>query len=110
MIRQAMLALGAAALLVPAAANAQELKSFQTPSHNIFCIASAADPSSNTPAYIRCDLQAQTSKRPPRPKGCVDLDWGDSYTVELTGPGYLTCHGDTTADASDAVLGYGQAW
>ncbi len=105
--RTALVGLAAAALLTAAAARAQDLQSFQTPSHNIFCIANPAD--AGDPASIRCDIQQQTSKRPAPPPHC-DLDWGDSYFVNATGPGGLTCHGDTTANPSDPVLAYGIPW
>src|SRR5262249_61184902 len=71
--------------------------------------AGSADRDTSQPAFLRCDIREQTSKRPPRPKDC-DLDWGDSYSVGVTGSGYLTCHGDTTADTSDPVLAYGKTW
>ena len=89
----------AAMLLLPVVASAQE--AFQLPSGNIHCALFEGT--------LRCDVLNFTYARPPRPRGC-EQDWGGA--VELGGKGapVLLCHGDTVADPSNPVLGYGRAW
>ena len=94
-----MIRWAAALALFPVLASAQE--SFQLPSGNIHCALFEGT--------LRCDVLNFTYARPPRPRGC-EQDWGGA--VELGGKGapVLLCHGDTVADPSNPVLGYGRAW
>jgi hypothetical protein len=93
----------ATALLTPATAvsSLERIVSVQSPSHNIACIlASRTD--------ARCDIKAHTW-HVGRPKGCVDLNYGDSLSVNTRGRVYVTCHGDTTFDPKAKVLAYGRS-
>ncbi|HXQ09613.1 MAG TPA: DUF6636 domain-containing protein [Caulobacteraceae bacterium] len=94
------------ALTAASQASAQGFETIQTPSHNIFCMASPA--ASGQPSDVRCDLQAMTN-RPPPPGDCP-LSYGDSYYVDATGRGGLVCHGDTVRAPDATVLAYGQTW
>ena len=96
-------------LAAPAMASAQPLLGAQTPSHNIFCLASPPGFTPGEPASVRCDIQKATSKPPPAPKSCP-LSWGDSFILYPTGAGRLLCHGDTTANPEDKVIAYGTQW
>ncbi len=93
--------LGGAVLAAPPAALAQDSQGFRTPSGNINCMADAGE--------LRCDLRQRSNRQPPRPRSC-DLEWGDAFAVSPTGRGHLICHGDTVADPSNPVLGYGRVW
>jgi hypothetical protein len=89
----------AALVMLPVLASAQE--AFQLPSGNIHCMAFEGT--------VRCDVLQSTYRRPPRPRDC-DLDYGDSVELGPRGPARYVCHGDTVADPSSPVLGYGRAW
>jgi hypothetical protein len=89
------------------AAKSDTLISFRTPSGNIGCIFSSGGES---PPYLRCDIRSRLVPRPRRPRGCVDLDWGDSYEMNATGKVRITCHGDTAILPSARKLGYGKRW
>jgi hypothetical protein len=78
----------------------ERIVSFLSPSRNIACILA-----SQTSA--RCDIKAHTW-RVGKPKGCIDLNYGDSLSVGLHGRGFVTCHGDTTFDRY-RVLAYGHS-
>ena len=97
-----VVALGAFA--APAAADYQ----FRTPSGNIGCYFAKASAGSST--YLRCDIRSGLRPKPPRPRGCVDLDLGDSYEMGVTGRVLVTCHGDTAIDPTARVLRYGSTW
>jgi hypothetical protein len=86
---------------------ARDLPSIQTPSHNIFCLATSAG--DGLPTELRCDVQQMTN-RPPRPPADCPLNWGDSFYVDLTGPGGLMCHGDTVRNPATPVIAYGASW
>jgi hypothetical protein len=109
MLRTAAFALTlAGAALLAAAAGAQDLIGAQTPSHNIFCLASP--PGEGQPApQIRCDIQQKSTRSPPAPRNCP-LSWGDAFGLNPTGPGFLVCHGDTVANTDDPVIAYGTQW
>lgn len=102
-----VMAFGALAVAASSAA-AQDFQSAQTPSRNIACMAMPPEADQPRP-QLRCDVRQMTSRRPPRPRGC-DLDWGDAFVLDPTGPGRLTCHGDTVADPSAWVIPYGRQW
>ena len=89
-------------------AEAQDLPGIQTPSHNIFCMASAAMEGQPTPE-LRCDIRQMTTRAPPPPANCPE-SWGDAFFIDPIGPGKLMCHGDTVANPSDPVLAYGRTW
>lgn len=106
---RSLVAVAAFAALAFAAggAGAQDMDSIQTPSHNIFCLATPAG--DGQPAELRCDVQQMTN-RPPRPPKDCPLNWGDSFYVDLTGPGDLMCHGDTVKNPEAPVIVYGDTW
>lgn len=91
-----------------ASAAAQDLPGIQTPSHNIFCMATPAMEGQPTPE-LRCDIRQTINRLPPPPANCP-LSWGDAFSINSTGPGQLTCHGDTVANPADPVLAYGATW
>jgi hypothetical protein len=84
-----------------AAIIASSLVFFQTPSHNIGCVADAKS--------IRCDTRYATKYSQPRykPKGC-DLDWGP-LGMAPSGRPHVLCVGDTALDPKATVLKYGQS-
>ena len=79
---------------------------FLTPSGNIGCSYENGLES----ASLRCDIASGLKPRPARPKGCVHLDWGDSYTMNDSGRVTLTCHGDTAIIKGSKVIAYGKTW
>ena len=79
---------------------------FRTPSGNIGCVFT----NDFGPTYLRCDIRSRLKPTPPKPKNCVDLEWGDSYELQLTGRAAITCHGDTAIDPRAPVLRYGKTW
>jgi len=79
---------------------------FLTPSGNIGCGYS----SGMGPRSLRCDIASGLKPRPARPKGCVHLNWGDSYTIEDHGRATVTCHGDTVIIKGSKVIAYGRTW
>lgn len=79
---------------------------FRTPSGNIGCVYS----SGMGPRSLRCDIRSGLKPKPHRPKDCVHLDWGDSYTMSAHGRAILTCHGDTAIDPHAGVIPYGTTW
>jgi hypothetical protein len=90
----------------PGAAGATVI-SFRTPSGNIGCV--YASGLGGGPS-LRCDIRSGLKPKPPRPRGCVDLDWGDSYELSRTGRAVVTCHGDTAILQNARVLRYGTTW
>jgi hypothetical protein len=86
---------------------AQDLPGIQTPSHNIFCMASPA--MQDQPAEMRCDIRQMSNRPLPTPASCPE-SWGDAFFVDQAGPGKLMCHGDTVANPSYPVLDYGRTW
>jgi hypothetical protein len=96
------------ALLLPtmvAAARAQNGSTgFQTPSKNIACQFFAIDGRGS----LRCDI-GETTTRPPRPADCP-LDWGHAFEMYVKGNASLVCAGDTVADPTLPMLGYGEVW
>ena len=100
-----VLVLAAASAYVTPVARAVVLQ-FRTPSGNIGCVY-ATDYGHR--ASLRCDIRSGLKPMPRRPKNC-DLDWGDSYEMGVTGPVYVTCHGDTAIDPRSRVLRYGTTW
>ena len=79
---------------------------FLTPSGNIGCSYANGLESAN----LRCDIASGLKPRPARPKGCVHLGWGDSYTMNDSGRVMLTCHGDTVIIKGSKVIAYGKSW
>ena len=77
---------------------------FRTPSGNIGCVYSTG------PTYLRCDIRSRLKPKPSRPKGCVDLEWGDSLSLARTGRAGIVCHGDTAILPGSKILGYGKTW
>jgi hypothetical protein len=88
-------------MVAVAAVIASSLVFFQTPSHNIGCVADAKS--------IRCDTRFVTKYSQPRykPKGC-DVDWGP-LGMGPTGRPHVLCVGDTALDPKATVLKYGQS-
>ena len=103
--------IGAAVMACGAVAGSAHAKgavfvSFLTPSGNIGCGYS----SGMGPRSLRCDIRSGLKPKPPRPKGCVNLNWGDSYTMNVRGRAIVTCHGDTAIIPGSKVIAYGTAW
>lgn len=88
----------AALLALLAAPAAAQDASFQAPSGNIHCLFLGAE--------VRCDVLEADGPPPPAPAWC-DLAFGHAYAVGATGPGAALCAGDTVANPSAPVLGYG---
>ncbi|RZS79977.1 hypothetical protein EV189_3456 [Motilibacter rhizosphaerae] len=96
-----LLAAGVTGAAAPATARAATVpRSFQTPSHNIYCVA-AHDRSWG----LRCDILA-VAHEPARPRSC-DLDYGHAYLLATRGRGVRGCAGDTVADPAMPVAAYG---
>lgn len=95
-----------AALAGSAHANGPTFVTFLTPSGNIGCGYS----SGMGPRSLRCDIATGLKPRPKRPKGCVNLNWGDSYTMNVHGRVIVTCHGDTAIIKGSKVIAYGKTW
>lgn len=84
-------------------AGAQDYVAFHSPSGNIHCAIVGGD----FPG-ARCDMTELTPSFAQRPADC-ELDWGSSFAVDPESrEGYLACVGDTVADPSGFVLGYGE--
>jgi hypothetical protein len=81
---------------------AEQKTGFKTPSGNIYCLVEEND-------NLRCELSQNTAKLPPKPKDC-DLDWGNSFVMDLKGKASRLCHGDTIANSNYPVLAYGKTW
>jgi hypothetical protein len=99
------------AILVAASTGAAQAKgpvfvTFLTRSGNIGCGYS----SGMGPRSLRCDIASGLKPRPARPKGCVHLNWGDSYTMNARGRVAITCHGDTAIIKGSTVIAYGETW
>ena len=101
-------ALAALACLAASGAGAEDVRSAQTPSRNIACMATPPGPDMPH-SQLRCDIRETSARRPPSPPDC-DLDWGDAFELDPTGRGRLVCHGDTVADPAAPVIGYGTQW
>lgn len=101
------IAAAAGALAGPASAGIPKdtLVQFRSPSGKIGCGADNFDGRFG----LRCDVQSPTFRKPARPRGCVDLEWGDSLSMSARGRPVWTCHGDTTLGAG-RVLRYGRTW
>ena len=97
----------AAAAVVPAS-SASTIPGFRTPSGNIGCYYATAQ--TGVAAHLRCDIRTGLKPKPPRPKGCVELEWGDSFEMAAKGRVVVTCHGDTVIDPKAGVLRYGKTW
>ncbi|MGZ4359440.1 MAG: DUF6636 domain-containing protein [Gaiellaceae bacterium] len=79
---------------------------FRMPSRNIYCGYSAF---SDSPAYLRCEIQSGIRPMPARKKNpeCV---WGRAVGMRKLGmPSYL-CISDTVFDQAAPTLGYGSTW
>jgi hypothetical protein len=100
-----LVALVTAALALPAAAGADQLLFFKTPSRNVACLKGTAQ----NRAYLRCDILSGLRPRPSRPRGCM-LDWGFGYSMSATGRALVTCAGDSTNDPSARIIPYGATW
>jgi hypothetical protein len=86
-----------AVLATPAAA--QDYTSFQAPSGNIHCLIDGYG--------ARCDILEANYSFTKRPADC-DLDYGGAFYIEPRGrKGGVACVGDTVANSSSPVLGYG---
>jgi hypothetical protein len=98
--------LACSALVGSATAKGPTFVTFLTPSGNIGCGYS----SGTGPRSLRCDIASGLKPKPPRPKGCAHLDWGDSYTMNARGRAVVTCHGDTAIIKGSKVIAYGKTW
>ena len=79
----------------------QSIEGFQLPSKNIACMV--------FDKVLRCDVNNNLAKLPPRPKSC-DLDWGYAFAIGQNSKPQLLCAGDTTMDSQLPVLAYGKTW
>lgn len=95
-----------AALAGTAHAHGPTFVTFLTPSGNIGCGYS----SGMGPRSLRCDIASGLKPRPARPKDCLHLNWGDSYTMNPHGGVTITCHGDTAIINGSKVIAYGKTW
>ena len=100
-----LVAVVTAALAFPAAAGADELLFFKTPSRNVACLKATVQ---NRP-YLRCDILSGLRPLPARPRGC-NLDWGFGYTLNRTGRAVVTCAGDSTNEPGARIIPYGATW
>jgi len=112
MRRGALLAVLAsvAVLVLPAPASSRSgfvLVSFRTPSGNIYCLYSSADPPS--PAFLRCDIRSHLKPAPP-PRHCVEGVYGESVGMTKTGAAHVLCISDSTYNPKARVLAYGTSW
>ncbi|MEN3266068.1 serine/threonine-protein kinase [Pseudonocardia sp.] len=73
---------------------------FATPSGNIACRMSTGE--------VRCDVVQRTWQLPPTPTDCSQA-YGTGAVLVGSGPGQLSCVGDTVAASSLPVLAYGKA-
>jgi hypothetical protein len=109
-VKRAFLTAAAIGLCAAAAGSAQakapSFITFLTPSGNIGCGYS----SGSGPRSLRCDIASGLKPKPSRPKGCVHLNWGDSYTMNAHGRAIVTCHGDTVIIKGSKVIPYGKTW
>ncbi len=87
----------------PAPVAAQDLMQFRAPSGNIHCLLFAGD---GDWWGARCDILEASLSYPFPPADC-DLDWGHAFEVPSQGMAGPVCAGDTVADPSSFVLGYG---
>lgn len=83
-----------------------QLTLFQTPSGNIACLISDANPYEE--ASVRCDVHINSWTPPPRPVDCEE-EYGQSVVVGTTQAPHFACVGDTVYDPSARVLRYGQS-
>jgi hypothetical protein len=100
-----LVALVTAALAFPAAAGADELLFFKTPSRNVACLKGTV----HQRAYLRCDILSGLRPRPARPRGC-NLDWGFGYSLNATGRAFVTCAADSTNEPGARIIPYGATW
>lgn len=75
------------------------ITAFVTPTSNIGCVLSAGT--------ARCDIGDRTWRPPPKPATC-NLDWGNGLVLAASGPGEVSCAGDTVLGATTVVLAYGR--
>ena len=100
-MRFVLVATVAAVALALAGAAQARIEFFRMPSGNIACVYSSED------AYLRCDIRSGLKPKPPRPRGCVDLEWGDSLSLGRRGRASVVCHGDTVFGSGGRILRYG---
>jgi hypothetical protein len=97
---------------------AEQASSFRTPSDNIHCLFSLDnipdDPddaeSVAEPDSVDCEISEMTNKSPlpPKPADC-DLDYGDRFSLAVTGKAGVICAGDTIRNSEAPVLAYGES-
>lgn len=95
------LLLAVVALSMPIAARADTFVNFQTPSHNIGCIADDSQ--------LRCDIRSGLNNPhlPPRGNCPTEVDFGQGLWIAPTGPAHIVCAGDTALDPDARVIPYG---
>jgi hypothetical protein len=103
-----LLLLGAALVIVPAAAAKEVFVTFQTPSHNIGCVY-VHPGTAGQRRYLRCNINSGLQPRPPKPKGCT-LDWGGGLEMGARTKPLVSCAGDTVYNPKARVLAYGHRW
>jgi hypothetical protein len=92
------------ATLASAGARTSSIVYFRTPSGNIGCLAGTG------PTYLRCDIKSGLKPRPPQPRDCRHLAFGDSVGMSATSRPIFICHGDTVFVPNAKVLAYGTAY
>ncbi len=109
-MRSVAVLVAAAALAAPAlgaSGRTTTYISFRTPSKNIYCAYTSADPPS--PAYLRCDIRSHLHPAP-APRKCVEGVYGESVGMTKTGAARVLCISDTTYNPKARVLAYGTSW
>ena len=96
-------ALALAAILPGSALALKDLRTFQSPSHNIGCAMVKGELGHG----VRCDARHHSWQAPPKPHSC-DLDWGSGLVVGRHGEARYVCAGDTVL-GQGPVLDYGKA-
>lgn len=98
----------AAAIAVPATAQASTPGVFLSPSGNIICSLYGHDDGSSS---VNCEIRTYHYTPPQARPGNCFLGWGDRVKLEEGDAAVLTCHGDSAFGLSDeaATLPYGQS-
>ena len=80
---------------------ASDIASFRSPSGAIGCVFYEKN--------LRCDVDGGVKPLPAAPKSC-QLDWGQGFWLNRTGPAEIVCAGDTALSRTAPVVRYGTTW
>lgn len=88
-----------------------DVKTFKTPSKNIFCMGYTPDIGDQRGiAQIRCDIINYSYSDGPKPNDC-EFDWGHGFAISSKGnKGERICTSDTISNDQYKVLNYNQTW